>query len=38
MLVWGSAVPAAASAAAGELTEVAGKEESDEGRKGFVAR
>ena len=38
MLVWGSVVPAAASAAAGELMEVAGKEESDEGRRGFVAR
>ena len=38
MLVWGNVVPAAASAAAGELTEVEGKEELDEGRKGFVAR
>ena len=38
MLVWGSAVPAAASAVAEELMEVAGKEESDEGRRGFVAR
>ena len=37
-MVWGSVVPAAASAAAGELMEVAGKEESDEGRRGFVAR
>ena len=37
-MVWGSAVPAVASAAAVELTEVAGKEESDEGRRGFVAR
>jgi hypothetical protein len=37
-LVWGSVVLAAASAAAGGLTEVAGKEESDVGRKGFVAR